>query len=388
MTLPAPPTVPPESMGVDPEAIEAAAARIQREVDEGLLPAAQLAVARNGTLVCNRAFGAATPEHRFAVYSCTKAFTGGIIWQLLGDRRLNLEDPAADYVPSFGTNGKGAVTIAHLLTHTGGFPQAPLGPPRWASTEGRNEAFSRWRLITEPGSAFEYHPTAGHWVLGAVAEAVLNEPLGESIARRLCEPLGLGFSLGGDDACTGPFCPPTATGEPPTAAELRAAFGLDEFDLGEVTPAALTMFADPAVRAVGVPGGGGVATAADLARYYQALLANTSQLWHPDALALATSRVLVNLPDPLFAVPASRSAGLVIAGDDGNHTLRGFGAGCSPRSFGHNGAAGQIAWADPDTGLSVGFVTSGIDQNFIRQARRTLSIGSKVAAGVKPARGT
>ena len=63
-------------------------------------------------------------------------------------------------------------------------------------------------------------------------------------------------------------------------------------------------------------------------------------------------------------------------------TLRGFGAGCSPRTFGHNGAGGQISWADPDTGLSMGFVTSGIDANFLREARRTISIASKVADSV------
>jgi CubicO group peptidase (beta-lactamase class C family) len=48
-----------------------------------------------------------------------------------------------------------------------------------------------------------------------------------------------------------------------------------------------------------------------------------------------------------------------------------------PRTFGHNGAAGQIAWADPDTGLSFGFTTAGVDRDFLREARRSVGIASR-----------
>ena len=49
----------------------------------------------------------------------------------------------------------------------------------------------------------------------------------------------------------------------------------------------------------------------------------------------------------------------------------------SPRAFGHNGAGGQIAWADPATGVSFGFATSGLELNFIREAKRIASIAAK-----------
>jgi CubicO group peptidase (beta-lactamase class C family) len=52
----------------------------------------------------------------------------------------------------------------------------------------------------------------------------------------------------------------------------------------------------------------------------------------------------------------------------------------SPRAFGHNGAAGQIAWADPANGLSFGLTTSGIDPHYLREAQRIVSLSSK--AGV------
>ena len=48
-------------------------------------------------------------------------------------------------------------------------------------------------------------------------------------------------------------------------------------------------------------------------------------------------------------------------------------------AFGHNGAGGQIAWADPATGLSFVYLTNGMDQHPIRQARRTTALASRAA---------
>ena len=137
------------------------------------------------------------------------------------------------------------------------------------------------------------------------------------------------------------------------------------------------MFNQPEVREVGVPGAGGIGTAADLARYYQALLHDPLELWDPDVLADATGRIRCTLPDPMLGIPANRSLGLCIAGEDGNGALRSTGPTVSPRAFGHNGAAGQIAWADPDTGLSFALVTSGIDPHQLREARRILSLSAR-----------
>jgi CubicO group peptidase (beta-lactamase class C family) len=71
--------------------------------------------------------------------------------------------------------------------------------------------------------------------------------------------------------------------------------------------------------------------------------------------------------------------GVVVAGDDGKSNLRGMGHTVSPRAFGHNGAGGQIAWADPDTGVSFCYLTNGLDQHVLREARRTSGIASKAA---------
>ena len=61
--------------GISAERLDALVARVRREVDEGLLPAVQIAIARNGAVAFSAAFGAAGPANLFSVFSATKALT-------------------------------------------------------------------------------------------------------------------------------------------------------------------------------------------------------------------------------------------------------------------------------------------------------------------------
>ena len=87
------------------------------------------------------------------------------------------------------------------------------------------------------------------------------------------------------------------------------------------------------------------------------------------------------LPDPLLGAPVNRTIGLVVAGDDGKHTMRYacFGAGVSPRAFGHAGAHGQVAWADPGTGLAFAYLQNGVDRDVMREGARAVIVASKAA---------
>ncbi len=209
-------------------------------------------------------------------------------------------------------------------------------------------------------------------------EVVDGRGLIESIEARILEPLGLDrFLLGGQRAAEAEVAELTPVGTVPSAEEIEEVFGISNFELGEVTPDSMVHFNDPAVRAVGIPGGGGIADAPTIAAYYQALLHNTGELWDPTVLTDGVARVHCDLLDEMKGVPANRSLGLVIAGDDGHCALRGMGHTVSAQTFGHNGAGGQIAWADPRTGLSFAFCTSAVERNFISEARRSTAIASR-----------
>jgi CubicO group peptidase (beta-lactamase class C family) len=362
---------------LDDDAVKKLLARARREVDDGLLPSCQVALAVGNEVVVNEAFGQATVNSRYVMYSCTKPVVAGAAWLLIGKGRLDTTQPVAEYVPEFGENGKHQVTVEQVMLHTSGFPHAPLGPPHWDTRKSRLARFARWRLNWDPGTRYEYHPTSAHWVLAELIERITGEDYRHIVNRRVLGALGLEtLRLGVPHTEQGNVLDVVTTGEEASAEELQIAFGVTQMPETEVTDEALLAFNQPDVRAVGVPGGGGITTAADLALFYQALLHNPGDLWHPDVLADATSNVRNRLPDPLMGVPANRSLGLVLAGDDGQAYLRGLGRTASPSAFGHNGAGGQIAFADPATGMSFAYLTNGLDRHVLRQGRRGVALAS------------
>jgi CubicO group peptidase (beta-lactamase class C family) len=374
----------PTELGIDLVALDALFARVQQDVDAGRLPSCQLALARAGRVGVWRAFGDAPVESRYVIFSATKATVAGAVWILIGEGLLDVTRPVAEIVPEFAPNGKGAITVEQVMLHTSGFPRAPFNPLDWDDRERRLARFSQWRCNWEPGTRYEYHPTSAHWVLAEIIERCSGGDFRTFIRERILDPLGLvGLQVGVPRSQQSDINDLVLTGEAATPDELEAAIGVRELPLTEVTADALMSFNRPEVRAVGVPGGGGVSTAADLALYYQALLEDPIGIWKPEVLADVTANVRNHLPDYL-GTPANRSLGLVIAGDDARRAARGMGHTVSARAFGHNGAGGQIAWADPASGLSFCYLTNGLDQHQLREWRRTTGIASRAANCVTP----
>lgn len=371
----------PEDLGIDSEKLEALFARAKRDVDDGTLPSASVAVARNGKLAGFRVYGnaiqggelrPATEDTLYTIFSSTKAIVAAAVWTLFEDNLLRLDEKVADIIPEFATNGKDIVTVEQALLHIGGFPQAPLGHPAWTTRDSRLAAFSRWRLNWEPGSKFEYHATSLHWVLMEIIERRTGIDGWQYTRDRIITPAGLDhLYIGLPDALNNQVAdvlhvtPP----EPPPGG------------WGEVTPDAILAFNRPEVRAVGVPGGGGIARAAEIALFYQPLInggevANGNRILKPETIEFATKvRTTEKHVDPLLGHPINRALAVCVAGDDGQKHMRGFGNTVSGRAFGHAGAGGQLAWGDPETGISLGYCTNGF-VDVLTQGRRTTALAS------------
>jgi CubicO group peptidase (beta-lactamase class C family) len=361
--------------------IEQLRARARREIDEDRLPSCQLAVARDGEIIHHETFGAASDESRYVMFSATKAVVAAAAWVLIQSGDLDVSKRVADYIPEFATLGKDVVTVEQVMLHTSGFPAAPLGPPAWWTREGRIQRFTEWKLNWEPGTMFQYHPTSAHWVLAELIERLSGRDYRQFIAEEVTGPLGLADRLQvgvpvdqQDDIAT-----LIKTGEPVSPDELERLLGIRELPVTEVTDDALIGFNDPRTRALGVPGGGGVSDARSMALFYQALLHNPAGIWRDDALRDFTGNVRNHLPDLLTNIPIERTLGLCTAGKDGKGALRGFGKTASGRTFGHAGAAGQLAWADPESGLSFCYLTNGVDANFLAVSRRGVALSSIAA---------
>jgi len=375
----------PEEIGIDSERLEAVFARAKRDVDQRVLPSAQVAVGRNGKVAGMRTFGTAvqggveapaTNETLYFVFSSTKAVVAAAVWLLLEEGLLRLDERVSDIIPGFGANGKDRITVEQVLLHTAGFPYAQYAPEEWSDRSKRLEAFAKWTLDWEPGSRFEYHPTSAHWVLAEIICRRAAVDYRAFIRERVTGPAGLDeFFLGLPPQFDSRLAEVGFVGEP-----VEPPGGWRD-----VTPEHILGFNDALVRRAGLPGGGGIGSAGELALFFQVLVnggrtVDGRQILKPETIDFATAvRTEDRHRDPVLDIPVNRGLSIIVAGDDGNAHLRGFGRVASARAFGHGGAGGQIAWGDPETGISVGYCTNGF-VDWMTSARRVTAISSLAAS--------
>src|SRR5271167_1600924 len=190
----------PAAIGLNPDKVQALYDRAEREVKEGLLPACQIAIARDGKIGLMHTFGEAvqggvkkpaTNETIFVIMSATKAVTASALWLLMQEGKVRAQDRVTDYIPEYGTNGKETTTIDHLLTHLAGIPFAPFAPKEWSDRARRLERFAQWRPQNVPGEKFVYHVAANYLPIAEIIEKISGKDVRDFIRERIAEPLGL-----------------------------------------------------------------------------------------------------------------------------------------------------------------------------------------------------
>lgn len=320
--------------------------RARLEVEHGPLPSVQVAVAHAGELVAFETHGDATPESRYILQSVGRSVVAAASWLLLDRGLLDLDERVADVVPEFATNGKEAVLVRHVLTHTAGLPFAPLGYPKMLSHESRLAAFAKWRLDNEPGTTFQYHLTSAAWILAELTERKTGLAFADFLRTEITEPLGLGFVL------PVPADRYDALVAAPVATDRTS-------DDQEVDPWGPWYLANADVLAGGEPSHSIIGTAADMVMLFQHV--HHSGRWSAAVVAEAT-RPHVSMAaagDKLYGgSDRVTDMGLFVnvsgAGPTPNTPATG-----SPRTWGNAGAPCQLAFHDPETDISFAFLTNG-----------------------------
>lgn len=204
---------PPQSVGLDPAPIRAAvdALHAQEVAPDGgfaLFPGAVAVMGHRGRVVAEDASGFARlyadadtllpeperiPMRRDTIFdlaSLSKLFTSIAAVQLVEQHRLDLDAPVARYLPDFAANGKQAVTIRQLLTHTSGFPSwLPLWS-KYPDVPSRLQAVRSAPLINAPGTAYLYSDL-NMISLAMVIETITGQGLDEVVRRQITAPLGM-----------------------------------------------------------------------------------------------------------------------------------------------------------------------------------------------------
>jgi CubicO group peptidase (beta-lactamase class C family) len=293
-----------------------------------------------------------TADTLFLSFSTTKGVTATAL-HMLADRGLvDYDAPVARYWPAFAQNGKERITVAQAVSHQAGLHAMPTPfalehLTDWDAGIRRIEAAApAW----EPGTATGYHAVTFGWIVGGIVHGATGRHIRDVIHEEIARPLGTG-----DEMFVG--IPPGLEERLATLEIVAAGEGLDipeNSDFYRAMPRAMWQyFNGMAVRQACVPAGNGHFTARALARMYAALAGDGSidgvRLVSPSRIARMQRRLTADV-DRVLGLPVSKAIGFFLGGTvDGIHGP----SGPRPTAFGHAGAGGSIAFADPDVGLAV-----------------------------------
>lgn len=303
--------------------------------------AAHLKVLRDGEVVIDRTFGC-PPGTSFLIFSAGKPLLAVLVHLLVERGLLTLDDPIAQHWPEFARHGKGGITVRHVLQHRAGIPVArslfldALAAPSWQRSIRALEAA---RPVSGPGERPAYHILSFGHILGEVVRRVTGADLRDVLRAALLEPLGM---------------KDTFLGLPPD----RWAGRLKVRSRGRGR-AAQVFFNTRAVRRAVIPAATMTSTAADLARFYQAMLDGGGGTLPPSVIRAAVTPTCDMEIDGLLGVPVRWSQGFQLGGPCPDPTTaRPMGTLSSRAAFGHNGSNACVAWADPERRLVLVYLSN------------------------------
>ncbi len=332
-------------------------------------------------------------------FSTTKGVASTVIHRLADRGLVDYDAHVADYWPEFGASGKGYITVRRLMSHQAGLlnvvdlVKRPEDLLDHIALENKLAARSPDPLPGHPG----YHAFTYGWLVAGLARRITGLGMAELVRRELAEPLGTnGLNIGMPEDGLRRFAPPLASAPPVrpaprlfTAATRRfmpvlrkvqfsrrflEALYVPEFEEIMAGPS-------PSVLDTEMPSVNGTLSAHALATMY-AVIANGGEVGGTRLLSPATieklRQVQTRARDAVIGMPMNWRLGYHRAGA---MRYRGDSA------FGHYGFGGSGGWADPDTGLSFGFVTNelrliqapvGGDSRIFRLSGMVLRLGREL----------
>lgn len=311
---------------------------------------------RNG-----RAWTGDTPS---VIFSCTKGLLSILTARLAQQGRIAYDDPVSRYWPEFAAAGKASVTIGEALSHRAGLSatRADLVEADILDWNRMAAILAAQEPLWTPGTGYAYHAITHGWLNGEVLRRVTGRSVGQLFQEMIAGPLGVDAWIGLPEA------------EADRPAHLQVSPALTELwgieaakpapnwpyramTLGSALPADLVTpdggFNARPIRAAEIPGAGGIASARALAAIWSATIATTQGVRLLDDATIAAATVERSGGEPVFGAvpPYSRwGAGFQLDSDARHYT----GAKC----FGHDGAGGQVGFADPERRIGFGFVTN------------------------------
>ncbi|WP_369199294.1 serine hydrolase domain-containing protein [Streptomyces sp. PU-14G] len=309
------------------------------------------------------------------VWSTTKGATALCAHLLIDRGLLDPDAPVAAYWPEFAAAGKQDVLVRHLLSHRAGL--AGLRVPHtlaqlydWELTTARLAATEPW---WEPGACSGYHALTYGFLVGEVVRRVTGQLPSTFLHQEVTGPLGIDFSIRLPEE------------EARRAAELVPMPAARGGERGaaprKLAPVVLAALANPvtgaadantrAWRAAEIPAAGGHGTARGVAALYEIFTGRRRvDSGYQVLSAQAAERVREgqgSCRDLILGTGLGHDTeiglGLWLSGRHGSY-------GPNPRAFGHDGFGGSFGLADPEAGISIGYVMNHMGTHIADDPRK------------------
>jgi CubicO group peptidase (beta-lactamase class C family) len=355
----------PAALGLRTARWERALRLIDTWCQSGILPATAVCFVRGTKTTGVHLFGrqstsSESPPIRddaiFLVASITKPIVASAVLLLVERGQLALDDRVEEYVPEFGREGKHAVTVRHLLTHTSGL--ADMLPNNFelraaqASLAEFVAGACASRLDFLPGQGVQYQ-SLGFAMLGEIIRRVTGIECARFLKDEIFQPLEMiDTALGAQfDWFQGSQCKANRIAEVaiPTDSEMGSA------------SASSWNWNSSYWRRLGAPWGGLLTTPADLARLAAMQLRlgafGDRRILSRASVEAATRNQLLAMRDVPEEDRRTRPWGLGWRLNWPAHSAN-FGDLLGPRSYGHWGATGTLMWIDPDLDAALILLTT------------------------------
>ena len=360
----------PPEVDMSAERLARAAGLLKAEVDAGKVGAAAILVARDGRIVLHEGYGrlsheprasAVRPDSVFLLASITKPVTACSLMLLVEPGKVKLDEPASRYLPEFMGGERGKILVRDLLRHTSGLPDMLPENIELRRAHAPLSEFVRHTfqtpLLFSPNTAFRYQST-GILLAAKIVERVSGMRLRDFEKREIFEPLGMKSSslgLGGRRIEDLVRCDAAPNANP-----------RDDESFGPNSPY---------WRDLGCPWGGMHSNTLDLAILLQTFLDGGT---FGAKRILSTATVQAMTSDQNQALQAPWGLGWALGR---SKVWNAFGDTVSPSTFGHVGATGTVAWADPRTRLMCVVLTNR--PYSLDEGKLLRSISTAVAASVE-----
>ena len=318
-----------------------------------------------------------TPDTIVLIWSATKGLGSACVLHVLQEHEIDIEQRVAEFWPEFAEAGKEKITLAQLLSHQAGLCALDQSVDV-LDYDAVINALERQKPLWPPGSGHGYHARTFGFLIDELVRRIAGKTLPDYWRENFAEPLNLDLWIGlpqNENSRVATMYP--AKAGKPLEPKNRPSSS-DQFYVDLVTPGTLarktftsprglhsiSAMNNPIIRSHPIVSFGAIGSANSLAKFYAALANGGSwrgqQLFSAKTISWMTT-ALTNDIDRVFQIPTAFSAGFM---KDSEHTTRRI-FGRSASSFGHPGAGGSHAFADPENKISFAYIMNQMEQSVL-----------------------